>query len=56
MKKKLNLSIYDEKRKGVTRLFVEIPFNKPIVWKEYKTPIGNRIGFKRYKKWWEFWK
>ncbi len=26
------------------------------VWKEIETPLGKRLGFSLYKKWWQFWK
>ena len=53
---KIALENIDEKFNCTTKLMVDIPMNVPIVWKEIKTPLGKRIGFVLYKKWYEFWK
>ncbi len=56
MKKKLKFYVVDEERLSETQWLLELPFNTPIVFREIKTRLGKRIGFNKYKKWWEFWK
>lgn len=48
-------SIYQEPE-GTTKIMVDMPLNVPIVWKIIDTPMGKRLGFETYKKWYEFWK
>lgn len=56
MKRKIKFYVVDEERLLETQWLLELPFNEPIVFTEIKTGLGKRIGFKKYKKWWEFWK